>query len=264
MCLPGSFPISVSQINVELGRAANAAFDIQGATERELAGVPSGAISFSDFLGKCNTESAFVADYTVSFGGSQMTASIDVPTPVTNRRVVLAVEWSAGATPRSLSNGTIGGVSVTIHRQISITGGVGSIGVAIVSAIVPTGTTGISVVMNFSGSVGPNGHLGVWRLKGYNTIVATGADSSAPTITSLSATVATQNPGSIIGAYMGSTATNTVQITWTNATERFDIDDIDRFGGADAAGTGSNITVSASQGSIGSAGNILIVVSFGV
>ena len=52
MTLPASGPMSASMINVELGRAAGAYFDINGAAERGLAQVPSGAISFSNFYGK--------------------------------------------------------------------------------------------------------------------------------------------------------------------------------------------------------------------
>lgn len=52
MTLPSSFPLSASQINVELGRAPDAPFSITGEAERQLAGIPSGPISFSDFLGK--------------------------------------------------------------------------------------------------------------------------------------------------------------------------------------------------------------------
>lgn len=44
--------MSASMINVELGRAASAPFDINGSAERALAGVPSGTIRFSDFYGK--------------------------------------------------------------------------------------------------------------------------------------------------------------------------------------------------------------------
>jgi len=52
MALPSSPPITAQDINVELGRSPTAAFSIIGAEERALAGVPSGPISFSDFLGK--------------------------------------------------------------------------------------------------------------------------------------------------------------------------------------------------------------------
>lgn len=54
MTLPASGLIDAAAINVELGRASTAAFDINGATERALAGVASGTISFSSFYGKSN------------------------------------------------------------------------------------------------------------------------------------------------------------------------------------------------------------------
>lgn len=54
MVLPTSGLIQASDINVELGRAWNAWFDINGSAERGLAGKPSGAIAFSDFYGKAS------------------------------------------------------------------------------------------------------------------------------------------------------------------------------------------------------------------
>lgn len=52
MTLPASGAISAAMINVELGRASNVPFDINGTPERTLAQKPSGAIKFSDFYGK--------------------------------------------------------------------------------------------------------------------------------------------------------------------------------------------------------------------
>lgn len=54
MPLPESGSISASMINVELGRASNAPFSLGGATERGLAGVPSGGLSFATFRGKAS------------------------------------------------------------------------------------------------------------------------------------------------------------------------------------------------------------------
>lgn len=54
MTLPSSGTLQASDINVELGRAWNHFFDMNGAAERNLAGKPSGTISFSDFYGKSN------------------------------------------------------------------------------------------------------------------------------------------------------------------------------------------------------------------
>ena len=52
MTLPASGPMSASIINVELGRAVGAYFNLNGAAERALAQVPSGQIAFSNFYGK--------------------------------------------------------------------------------------------------------------------------------------------------------------------------------------------------------------------
>ncbi|NDO73077.1 hypothetical protein [Shewanella sp. SE1] len=55
MTLPSTGTITAAMINTELGRLSNAPFDINGLEERELAGKPTGAISFSDFYGKTST-----------------------------------------------------------------------------------------------------------------------------------------------------------------------------------------------------------------
>ena len=52
MTLPASGIMTAGMINVELGRASNAHFDINGAAERALAQKPSGQIAFSNFYSK--------------------------------------------------------------------------------------------------------------------------------------------------------------------------------------------------------------------
>lgn len=52
MPLPSSGPLSLSQVNVELGKASTAPVSLNDADVRTLAGKPSGAISFADLLGK--------------------------------------------------------------------------------------------------------------------------------------------------------------------------------------------------------------------
>lgn len=67
MALPVSpNTITANNINVELGRAGTAAFSINGADERALAGVASGQISFSDFHGKSNTPDINLANRTIT------------------------------------------------------------------------------------------------------------------------------------------------------------------------------------------------------
>ncbi len=52
MTLPASGAISLSQVAVELGRASTATTSLTETAVRDLAGVPSGAISLTDLYGK--------------------------------------------------------------------------------------------------------------------------------------------------------------------------------------------------------------------
>ncbi len=67
-------PISIEDINVELGRSATAPFDFDGAEERALAGVSSGAIGLSDFYGKAN-----VVSVPVDINTSTISVSVAAP-----------------------------------------------------------------------------------------------------------------------------------------------------------------------------------------
>lgn len=154
MTLPASFPLSASQINVELGRAPTAPFDIQGAEERELAEVPSGAISFSDFLGKSYFRAEFIGytpDYTL--GTNYTFTAVDIGEAQSNREVFIGVNWAGGAALRGLASATIGGVAATIKNQAFISDGVSqSVYAAVIYASIPSGTTA-DVVLNFGGQI---------------------------------------------------------------------------------------------------------------
>ncbi len=54
MPLPSSGPISMSQVNVELGLAATTPISLNQTNVRTLFGRPSGTISMSDDYGKSN------------------------------------------------------------------------------------------------------------------------------------------------------------------------------------------------------------------
>ncbi len=54
MPLPSSGPISLSQVNTELGLSSTATISMGNSNVRTLFGVPSGAISMSNGYGKAN------------------------------------------------------------------------------------------------------------------------------------------------------------------------------------------------------------------
>ncbi len=84
--MPISATPTASEINVELGRASTAAFSMDGVDERGLAGVPSGPITFNDFIGKsaAKTYADFVA-YIDSITNSTGVGSDTISTLTNNK-----------------------------------------------------------------------------------------------------------------------------------------------------------------------------------
>ncbi len=71
MTLQSSGPMSLSQVNAELGLASTTNVSLGSAGVRGLAGVASGAISLSNLYGKSNildTQSIYVGQTTISDG----------------------------------------------------------------------------------------------------------------------------------------------------------------------------------------------------
>lgn len=68
MSLPASGTLALSQISVELGRAANATTSLGEAAVRTLAGVASGPIAMSNLYGKANKPASVVAHVLVVSG----------------------------------------------------------------------------------------------------------------------------------------------------------------------------------------------------
>lgn len=80
MALPGSGTISLSAVNVELGRSSTAAINMNETTVRQLAGVGSGGYGMNAFYGKSNNPTFNYAPGTYDLGDTSivLTASFAV------------------------------------------------------------------------------------------------------------------------------------------------------------------------------------------
>lgn len=167
-------------------------------------------------------------------------------------RIVVVTTNSEGSD--ALSSGTIAGVSATVHATAPT--GANGLGAGVMSAVVPTGTTGDVVVTWTEGAV--RCEIGIWTITGANTTV-----NDTDTDVQASATVSTLNVdipvnGCAIGAH---TYSATGGIAYTGSTERYN-ESVEQTswdaGGADVTPTGSErlahaITATGPSGDIGGA-----------
>lgn len=161
--------------------------------------------------------------------------------PSPTRRVVVGVAWRTGGGTLPLTSVTIGGIPASVDVQ---PGGANS--VAIVSAVVPTGTTA-DVVVTLPETTARCG-IGVWTL---NDGEPTGQTAQAAVSLTLDLTVATSAGNVVIAVVATSTAGDT--FTWSGASERYDqvVEAGFDHSGADAVAAGSStpVTVTASTSS---------------
>jgi hypothetical protein len=218
MTLPSSFPISKSQINLELGRPADAAFDIQGTTERNLARVPSGAISFSDFLGKTRTSVQYLGSTSSAVNGTVYTVSsatignLGADEPTREIFFVVGGYSQESANNDFLTNVKVGtgnlvpGIMIDANQPVGYTGSAS--GHAICSIPFPTGSTfPDNVIFTYGSTSGGLGGFFVAWYRVLNRSTRSSLVSSAYQSTSGSGTVANppalaiQNGGFALGSF---------------------------------------------------------------
>lgn len=218
MTLPAAFPLSVSQINVELNRAGGAAFDIQGSAERTLANISSGPISMSDFLGKSSLFIEQVDKRNFITGADPHVFSACSYGSITGRSgiVVLVQHGDIGSDPGLTPSCTISGVNANGPYQ-PYTTGTGAPGDA-VGTVIFTGTPGGAsgdISINWGNTNLPIGII-VLRAVGYNMIPAfTWGDGGNSLTASVTHTFAAKDA---VIATKGSGKSST-DIVWTNITE---------------------------------------------
>lgn len=118
MTLPASGALSVGAINTELGRAAGATTSLGETATRNLAGVPSGAVRFSDLYGQTNgapppTFSPLAGSYTDGDDGTNtFTITCSAPAVWT---------WTRTGSSLGTANVASGGTASSITFSISTT-----------------------------------------------------------------------------------------------------------------------------------------------
>lgn len=147
--------------------------------------------------------------------------SIAFGTASSTRRVFALVTGRSGSTGRTISSGTIGGVSATIHVQNTASSG-GSTVTGILSADVPAGTTG-TVAITFSASM--DGGCVVFVIALDNLQSTTPVDTGGATAVS-GASVSDTSVAWNAGGYVMAVAhfhSGTGNTTWTGLTESADV-----------------------------------------
>lgn len=109
MTLPASFPLSMSQINTELGRATNATTSLLESAVRTLAQRPSGSVGFNNLLGKASltvTGNSDGRSYNSSGVGGNANSFPTVT--IVGGQAPYTYAWSFTSNPNaaSLTNGT--------------------------------------------------------------------------------------------------------------------------------------------------------------
>lgn len=163
-----------------------------------------------------------------------------IGTAAADRRVHVGVCGFVGT-------GTLSGVSIGgIAADINVLSKSGDVTTAIVTALVPTGTTA-DIIVSF-GSNRASCHIGVWSSVG---VTATNSfDTDTSSVDPGTATLSTLSGGFVIGvAGVAGSATT----TWTNATETFDQTDAESKSstGASAATTGADVSPSGDYSAAG-------------
>lgn len=181
------------------------------------------------------------------------------------RVMTYAVHWIVGSVAHTLSSATIGGVTATINKQVGHTGGTTGLGVALISALVPLGTSG-TVALTFSGScdecaISPFRNTDLISATPFDTLSVNGINH-----TDISGSIDVPSNGALIIAGTGSTNTTGVPISFTGAAEVYDEDMVTdgRMGAALTIGLSAQGSRSCrfNMGSIPDSGTCMVAISF--
>lgn len=216
---------SAFTLGIVLGASFSDASDVAAVLMRGV-GLTAAIDGASNMIADVNVTSAAVArTATDSFGfqdtGSYTETGADIGSAAANRLVFVCVCGINDAND-GIDSMTIGGISATLASGVVRTAGAAFVFSEIWWAAVPTGTTA-NIALTFAGDT-ISANCAVYKVTGADVVspiasqntgsVATGDVSAAVTIGN--------NTAVLTAAYCGVNTTDT-NITWTNATEDYDL-----------------------------------------
>lgn len=163
-------------------------------------------------------------------------ASSSLGTASWDRRIIVAVA-TANST-RAISSVTVAGITATIN--VTYEGGGDNNTTAIVTAWVPTGTTG-DIVVTLTGGTNPNCIVGWWAAYGLTSNDAINTTTDAVATATPTLTLTTKPGGFAI--YVYGTSASGATSTWGTATERFDLTNSRSGSGAEIITTGTSTSI---------------------
>lgn len=157
MTLQSSGPISIRDINIELGLDPSANTNLNSAIARGLAEKPSGIISLSDFYGKSDLPAfgAYLVGEQQAGTGSQIAFTASTPNEHPNRVLALCATHE---TARTISSVKVNGASLTRYETAGDNA-------CVALYDFPEGDSA-SFEANFSGGLSNNAKLSVFELIG--------------------------------------------------------------------------------------------------
>lgn len=208
MTLASSGTITSTQIRTELGLAGGVNLVVPNSVTRNLTGRLSGSIVWpNDFWGQTKDGYGEVSDASSivnTISGVATHAAIPYGATAWNRKIVQLVWWACttSAVETTISSATIGGIAAAVHVQTGEGGSSASTnyGCAIISATVPAGATG-STVLTFSNATVRRTYLRTYRVTGSNagpTDVGSGFDEHLFAPSSVSVAYAMTKPANCL------------------------------------------------------------------
>jgi len=131
------------------------------------------------------------------------------------RRIICRIHWVEDSGHSSVSSVTIGGVSATIHDQTGHSGGLTGFGIALVSAVVPSGTSG-TITVFFGSTTATSVYLSGARVVGLANSSPSSINKafSSSTSTSISTSIDVPQGGIIFSGFTSSTNASSDPVTW--------------------------------------------------